>query len=451
MKLSMAALVGMGRKTVTNMLVTAGLQFQDWTAFYRLFSKERFAPDPVFAQVARQVHALLPPGKPFVAAIDDTPLRKTGKQVYGAKFRRDPMGPKFHTNFIWAQRFIQLAVALPLGEGAVGARTIPVDFCHAPLPRKPKKNAPEEECAIYEAQCKAACLSNVARERIEHLRNTLDQFAQGRERVLWLQGDGGYTNAAILKSLPERTIFTGRVRKDAKLYFSPSDNAMGRKRVYGEQAPSPEALRQAPEAPWQEIQAHAAGQIHTMRVKTLASLRSAMAGKTPLRLIVIEPLGYRLRKNSKILYRQPAYLICTDLERSLEEIVQAYVWRWEIEVNHRDEKSILGVGQAQVRGKAATARVPAFLVASYAMALLAALYVTEQQPLHEALPRPRWQQKGNPQRPAFQQIQHSMRTELWAKALGVESFSGFAPRPIKGVNPLKLEPSLASTVLATCK
>ena len=36
----------------------------------------------------------------------------------------------------------------------------------------------------------------------------------------------------------------------------------------------------------------------------------------PLLLVVIKPLGYRLRKGSKLLYRQPAFLICTDPQRT---------------------------------------------------------------------------------------------------------------------------------------
>ena len=62
----------------------------------------------------------------------------------------------------------------------------------------------------------------------------------------------------------------------------------------------------------------------------------------PLLLLVIKPLGYRLRKGSKLLYRQPAFLICTDPQLDLTMLLQAYVDRWEIECNHRDEKSLIG-------------------------------------------------------------------------------------------------------------
>lgn len=452
--LSTAALIGMGRKTITNLLVTAGWQFQDCSATYRLFSRERFEPEAMFSRIAQHVHRQLPAGAPFVVAIDDTHLRKTGRNVYGAAHRRDPLGPKFRMNLVWAQRFLQLAVALPLGAGPSCARTIPLDFLHAPTPRKPKKNATPEQWEAYEAERKKANVSLAAVKRIQHLRDTLDSFPGGTQRILWLQGDGGYTNGTILKALPPRTRYTGRIREDAKLFHLPATedrSVKGRKRVYGAPAPTPESVRKDDAIAWQEVRVWAVGKQHVMRVKTLAPLRSVMtAERHTLRLVVIEPLGYRLRKNSKILYRKPAYLICTDLSVSLQDIVQTYVWRWEIEVNHRDEKNILGVGQAQVRGKSATGRVPAFLVASYSMALLAAHDALRANGGQNALPRPSWHKKGgNPQRPPLQHIIQSMRAELWAHALGVTNFSAFVKQHQRGTIPGKCTYDVADPVLYT--
>jgi hypothetical protein len=455
--LSKAALVGLGRKTVTNLLVTAGMQFQDWSASYRLFSRDRLDPGAVFAHLVQQVHLQLPGEAPFMVAIDDTHTHKTGRHIPGTSYRRDPLGPKFRANFVWAQRFLQLAVALPQGAGAVGARTIPVDFQHAPTPRKPRKNAAPGEWETYETERKKANLSQLAVQRIRQVRRTLDTLVDGAQRHLWMQGDGGYTNATILKQLPERTTYTGRIREDAKLFHlpGPEDETGKRKRrprIYGAPAPTPTAVRQDPTISWEHVLVWAAGKTHIMRVKTLGPLRSPIAGdKYTLRLIVIEPLGYRLRKNSKILYRKPAYLICTDPSLPLQQVVQAYVWRWEIEVNHRDEKHILGVGEAQVRGKLAVARVPAFLVASYSMALLAAHHVMHSNANVPGMPTPAWQKKGNSTRPAFQQIIQWMRAELWAHALGVDNFSGFVTQHAPGTNAKKFEPDVADAVLYAIK
>src|ERR1039458_8519113 len=41
-----------------------------------------------------------------------------------------------------------------------------------------------------------------------------------RQRQLLVSGDGSYTNRTVLRQLPERTTFIGRIRKDAKLFLA---------------------------------------------------------------------------------------------------------------------------------------------------------------------------------------------------------------------------------------
>jgi len=91
-----------------------------------------------------------------------------------------------------------------------------------------------------------------------------------------------------------------------------------------------------------ESQYRGAGLLHQLRAELDqrhgACTRRLIAGADrPLRLVVIAPVGYRLRKNSRLLYRQPAYLICTDVNLPLALVLQYYIWRWGVEVNHRDE------------------------------------------------------------------------------------------------------------------
>lgn len=66
-----------------------------------------------------------------------------------------------------------------------------------------------------------------------------------------------------------------------------------------------------------------------------------------------------------------ACLLCADPQMDIRKVLQEYLWRWDIEVNFRDEKTLLGVGQARVRTIESTQRVPALSVAACAMLLLA--------------------------------------------------------------------------------
>lgn len=235
--------------------------------------------------------------------------------------------------------------------------------------------------------------------------------------------DGSYTNKTVLKNLPERTVLVGRIRKDAELFYPPRPEdqaAVGTKKRYGQPAPTPDQLRQDDTVPWQEVTAFAAGKLHAFRVKTLAPILWKKGGPTlPLRLVVVAPVGYRLRKGGILLYRQPAFLICTDPDLPLEQLLQDYLWRWQIEVNHRDEKQIIGVGEAQVRSPESVGRQPTFAVASYSILLLAAAQELQIPATPTALAPPKWQ-AGQPRlRLSTQELIRQLRSEVWDYAINM--------------------------------
>ena len=302
-----------GRHTVTGFLASCGKLFEDWSGDYRLFQGDRMEVDALFDVVRKEVLCQLHCQQPIYAHMDDTIIKKTGKKVEGTAWRRDPLGSPFHTNFIWGQRFIQLSISLPEEQGPSAARAIPVELFHAPTVKKSKKS--EEDQTIwddYREKQKQAKLSRQGVERIKELRKKLDGDG-AKDRQLVVSVDGSYSNETVLKNLPGRTALFGRIRKDTVLHGLPATGkGVGRNRVYGQQLPVPEQIRQSQTYPWQEVVAHAAGKKHCFNVKVIRDIRWRKAGKQNLQLVVIRPLSYRLTKNSRLLYRKPAYLICTD-------------------------------------------------------------------------------------------------------------------------------------------
>jgi hypothetical protein len=402
---------------LTGLLTTSGSQFRDWTATYRLFSKNRIPIPDLFSVIRRAIIEQLPPTAPFRAVIDDSLMRRSGLHTPGVAWRRDPLGPRFQTNFVRAQRFLQISAVMPGNKNAF--RLAPIAFIHTPTPPKPNRKA----------SALAARLSLRASEQILKLRQSLDQDPSGKERTLCIAFDGGYTNSTVLKPIPPRTTFIGRIRKDAKLYFPPDPaqrKGTGRRLLYGVVAPTPDQLRMDDSEPWQAMTFTHGGVEHQLRYKVRKNMMWRSAGaEHKLQLVVIAPLAYRLRKGSKLLYRDPAYLICTDPELAVREIIEAYFQRWDIEVNFRDEKTLLGVGQAQVRAAASVESAPALTVAAYGMLLVSAerAFGGSEEGL---LPQPKWAAKSNGTRISTQQMLHQLRAEVWGKGLGIESFSGFA-------------------------
>ena len=137
------------------------------------------------------------------------------------------------------------------------------------------------------------------------------------------------------------------------------------------------------------------------------------ARRRPLRLIVLAPQAYRRSPRGKLLYRDPAYLLTTDLTTPVAVLIQAYLDRWQIEVAHRDEKSVLGVGQAQGWNEHAVIRQPPFAVAAYALLLLAGIKAYGGQRSSDLPALPRW--RGRAGRPSCLDLVNTLRLQLAAQ------------------------------------
>jgi len=437
----LAQLLCPGRHTITSLITAHGAQFADWTAHYDLYAKQRVDPRVLFRGVRDNIEALNDPQSPLTIALDDTILRKTGRLIPGAAYRKDPLGPAFNLNLVWAQRMVQFSAALPNANGEV--RMIPIDFVEASTPRKPRKSEPPETWEAYKETMRQRNLNQVAL-------NTLHTIQKEREfRPLRLVVDGSYTNQRILRNLPESTTLIGRIRKDARLNALPQTQPLrGRRCFYGEDLPTPEQLRKDPSRPWQMLRAFAAGKMRTFQIKTLEKVRWRKAGEMDLRLVVIRAIPRKGPGGTRA-YRQPAYLICSDPLLAVEELLQSYIWRWDIEVNHRDEKTLLGVGQAQVRNTQSAWSVPASAVAAYAMLHLAAVHAYGWAGKPNVIPPPQWRNPKKKRRASTLDLVNELRRELWSEAIHQEHLTDFINGKSPNTKSVKCKPKLASSVFTT--
>ena len=105
--------------------------------------------------------------------------------------------------------------------------------------------------------------------------------------------------------------------------------------------------------------------------------------------------------------------------------MQAYINRWEIECNHRDEKSLHGVDQSQ--GAESKLRTPHAPTAGrgYSLLLLASILTSGFQRTAEYLPLPKWRRKFN--RPSLLDLLGLLRGQIFATATGtrVVNFDDF--------------------------
>jgi hypothetical protein len=443
--LAQSGIVSFSRRTITGALSTCGRQFQDWSAAYRLFERERFDADKLFGVCRQTLVESLEDHAPLVAVMDDTFVPKCGRKIAGTKWQHDPKGPAFQHQIAWGQRAIELSAMLPPANNAAhAARAVPIDLqLHNPRKMPPKASA-EQRAAIVK-QRRDNSVSHLGATRVAALRRSMDDEGEDK-RSLVVAFDGGYTNKALFKAIPERTALVGRARKDAKLFAAPAQDApqgRGRRRIYGARLATPEQLLGDQSVPWREASVFAAGKTRTFQYKTLCC-RWHGAGERDLLLVVLRPLSTRPREKGRRLYfAYPGYLLCSDPQLPVQQVVQAYIWRWEIEVGFREQKTTLGLGQAQMRTLPAATAVLQFHACAYALLLLAAHHAHLTTP-----PRPKWQKPGDAhQRITLNQMVSLMRGDLWGRALGLANKTHFDATRHPATNPPKIQNNLQSAVL----
>jgi hypothetical protein len=389
--LAFGILCGVGRRTVTRAISFAGNTHKDWSADYKVFSRSRWEPRALFHPVLEQAiqeHQL----QRIVVSTDDTRVWRHGKHVPQTQWHRDPMGPPFQTNLRWGHRFLQASLVLPLHQqdAQSSSRAIPVRFEMAPVVKKPGKKAGEEVWARYHQEKKEKNLSVQFVALTKELRERLNQTGHQAKRLVQV-GDGSFCNRTVLREdwEAQNVTLVVRCRKDIVL----CKRARGQgPRFYGKSKFTPEEVRRrSSRAPWQTARIFHGGCFRQVRYKELTRiLWQGGARQREVRLLVVAPTGYRTSKNGRKYYRQPAYLLTTELTGSALDLLQAYFDRWGIEVNHRDEKEILGVGEAQVWNEHSVSKVPALLVAMYSWLLLAGLQCYGTTRTEDYQPLPKW-------------------------------------------------------------
>ncbi len=404
---ALGSLVCLGRRTLSRVIWTNGGEQRSWSAEYFLHSRAEWDPQQLFAPLLKRALSWCP-GRLVGVAVDDTRLRKTGLCIPQAFYQRDPLSPPFHWNLMRGLRFLQASLLVPLYRRApVGSRALPIRFEDAPAVKRPRRNAPPEQWCWYRELTKRLNLSRRFTQMMSSLRQMLDQ-AGAANQILVLAADGSFCNQTVFSAPRDRTEIIARARQDAGLCFRAPQPS---RRFYAVEKFTPQQVRQDEAIPWQTTQLFYGGKWRRIRYKEVRGVywRSG-ARQQPLRLFVVAPTPYRKRKSSRLYYRRPAYLLTTDLTSSAKSLLQIYFDRWQIEVNHREEKDTLGVGEAQLWNETAVPKQPVLVVAAYSALLLASLiaFGAERGLAYAALPK--W--RRNARRPSCLDLITLLRKEM---------------------------------------
>lgn len=393
------------KKTLTNISISTGNFDKKPSAIYKFFSWLKWSPEHLFNPILEQCLPYFKKGY-ITIGVDDSKFKKTGKKIPHTGWHRDPMSPPFHVNLMWGLRFLQFSVLLPLYDAfSISCRAIPISFVDAPPIKKPGKNATEKEKKHYIQAKMTHNLSSIFVSQARKIREFLNHIGASSLRILFVC-DGSFCNAICMTMNITGANVLARCRKNAVLCLRAQNEG---KKKYSAKKFTPEDVRQDESIVYRIGNFFYGGTYRDIRYKEVGNVLWQTVSKLlPLRLIVIAPLPYV--KGGKRNYREPGYLLTTDLITPVEELIQAYLDRLQIEYNFRDEKSIMGVGEAQVRNDKSVSREPAFTVAVYSALLMASVIAHGDRYTKERDMLPAWRE--TPQRPSCRMLMKELYHEL---------------------------------------
>lgn len=361
-------LFALGRHTVTQLLRTLGATDQDWSAWYRLFSRPRFIAAVLASQLLVETLRHVTELNPYVTAVDGVRIPRSGKLVAGSSWWPGQNTAPFDPGLARGQRFVEVSWLTP--EENSYCRAVPLQWWPAPTEKAVPCSA--SPCKEWEAGLAAW----------HWVRHELD--AAGRaDQVLVGLGDGNYDTQGIWREVPDRTVLVVRCARNRALYALPPARTGQRG------APAKYGARL--EAPWRYLRHRRQLTPLTLRIRgrerhlayrVVGPLLVEGAPERPLFLIAVGGRSKQLGgRHPRRVYRRPVYYLVNavlgpngtwQLPFPAEQLL-AWAWqRWECEVTHRELKSSLGIGEKQCWSRQAALTSVQWGVWVYSLCVLAA-------------------------------------------------------------------------------
>lgn len=338
-------LFSFARHTVTQGLLSLGLTDADWTAWYRLFSRQRFSEECLAQRLFVETLEHVPVEQPYVVGVDATQVPRSSQKMPGTSWLKASGTAPFHPGIHRAQRFVNGSWLLPIEQGF--SRALPLRFIPA-FPEKAVATA-VPACKEWEAGLGYA----------QWVRQELDAAGR-RDQQLLILADGAYDKGGFWQGLSERSAAMIRTAKNRCLRALPGAySGRGRHRKYGDPLPHPGDYLQE-ETGWKEQRIQVRGRQWKLTYRVEGPLlRQGCPDKVLFLLVIRGHSWVSGKKESHRKYRKPAFYLISAmpdqagwrLPLSDTELLEWAWQRWELEVTHRELKSGLGLGEKQCWNK----------------------------------------------------------------------------------------------------
>ena len=400
--LVMAELFAFGRKTITQLLLTLGIVDEDWSAWYRIFSQQRFQEKAVSSVMLQEVLKEVSVNTPFVVGSDAFHVPRRSETMPGSGWMKGLNTAAFRPGIQRGQRFVETSWLTPMVNGY--SRAVPLR-CLSAFTQKAVacKDAPPRKEV------------DAALESLKWIREEMDASGREEQTIVTLN-DGNYDTLQFWSHLPSNTVGVVRTARNRCLYKLPPADAH-RNRRYGDKAPAPyEWLKKRKGFCKQSVIIR--GRERVMRYRVEGPFVRDGLPDTPLMLVVIG--GGKRPKGSRRKQYKPCFFLVSAVEHEGQwglplplVTLLAWLWqRWELEIAHRQLKSGLGLGDKQCWNDHATVASVQWSVWVYALMILSGIRAWGDQPQQ----KPPGQWRTTPNRWSFNTLCRGFRSEMWTTA-----------------------------------
>jgi hypothetical protein len=347
-----AAVLNTGRRTVSNLLRTAGgLATGHPSSYHSVFSRRRWSTWTLARTLAGAILRRFALDGPIPLAGDDTVDEHRGVKVYGKGRHRDPVrSTHSYTAWRWGHKWVVLTVLVKF-PFASRPWALPVLVA---LYRTPEWG--REHGRRHKTPC----------ELMRQLLAVLIHWSPGRRFVF--AGDGGYGTHALARFAHRHRrhlTLVSRFYPDAQLY-EPAPEVVGKRpahrpRKKGEKSPTPQEVVSTTGRTTLDVSWYGGGRRDIEVVSDSGHWLKSGKGLVPVRWAFVHDVTGTHRDD---------YFFSTDAELTPKSIVETFTGRWSIETTFQEMRPYLGLETTRGRTEPTVLRVVPCLFGLYSVVAL---------------------------------------------------------------------------------
>jgi hypothetical protein len=347
-----AAVLNTGRRTVSNLLRTAGgLAPGHPSSYHSVFSRRRWSIWTLARALAARVLRRFAPDQPVPLAGDDTVDEHRGEKVYGKGRHRDPVRSTHgYTAWRWGHKWVVLAVLVKF-PFASRPWALPVLVA---LYRTPEWD--REHGRRHKTPC----------ELMRQLLAVLVHWFPARRFLV--AGDGGYGTHALARFAHRHRrhlTLISRSYPDAQLY-EPAPEVVGKRpahrpRKKGEKLPTPREVVATASRTALEVSWYGGGRRDIEVASGAGHWLKSGKGLVPVRWAYV---------HDKTGTHRDEYFFSTDAAMAPGSIVEGYTGRWSQETTFQEMRPFLGLETTRGWSESTVLRVVPCLFGLYSVVAL---------------------------------------------------------------------------------